>query len=272
MTTFLFLVSLLCLIAGIVKPQKMMFWKQEEYRTRKNVFKYFGTATIILFILVGIFNQNNSSKTTAAVADNKIQTVTNTEAQKKNDIPEPIKEAKKIGWAQEKGNWYYYDNGNIKTGWLKDNNKYYYLNSLGIMQKGWIKDSGKDYYLDNSGVMQTGWKQSNGSWYYLNSDGSMASNTTVDGYNLSANGAMQEKSSSNLNTNTNTNSNVKPNTNVNSGGRQYVDSNGKGLIKGSVNHIYHIPGSTYYTRTKNVAQWFKTVEEAEAAGYRAPEK
>lgn len=53
---------------------------------------------------------------------------------------------------------------------------------------------------------------------------------------------------------------------------EYVDANGQGTIKGSVNDIYHVPGSTYYSRTKNVVQWFKTIEEAEAAGYRAPER
>ncbi|WP_160687490.1 N-acetylmuramoyl-L-alanine amidase family protein [Clostridium sp. C2-6-12] len=270
MTSFLFLVSLICLIIGIVKPQKIIFWKHEKYRTRKNVLKYFGSATIILFILVGIFNQNNSSKPTVAVADNKTQTVTHAEVQEKNDSTEPTKEVKKSGWVQEKENWYYYDNGTPKTGWLQDNNKYYYLNSLGAMQKGWVKEGGKDYYLDNSGVMQIGWKQSNGNWYYLNTDGAMVTNTTVDGCYLSSNGAMQEKSSGNLSTNTN--SNVKSNTNINSGSKQYIDSNGNGLIKGSVNHIYHIPGSTYYSRTKNVVRWFKTVEEAQAAGYRAPEK
>lgn len=45
-----------------------------------------------------------------------------------------------------------------------------------------------------------------------------------------------------------------------------------GAIKGSVNKIYHVPGSTYYDRTTNVVQWFNTVEEAEAAGYRAPKR
>lgn len=43
-------------------------------------------------------------------------------------------------------------------------------------------------------------------------------------------------------------------------------------IKGSQNGIYHVPGSTYYSRTKNVAQWFCSVEEAENAGYRAPKR
>lgn len=52
----------------------------------------------------------------------------------------------------------------------------------------------------------------------------------------------------------------------------YVDQNGNGTIKGSNSQIYHIPGSTYYDRTTNVARWFKTIEEAEAAGYRAPKR
>lgn len=43
-------------------------------------------------------------------------------------------------------------------------------------------------------------------------------------------------------------------------------------IKGSVNGIYHTPGSTYYSRTTNVEQWFCSEEEAVNAGYRAPER
>ena len=54
-------------------------------------------------------------------------------------------------------------------------------------------------------------------------------------------------------------------------GTVYVDQYGNGLIKGSVNSIYHIPGSKYYNQTKRVQAWFKTVIEAQQAGYRAPE-
>ena len=53
-------------------------------------------------------------------------------------------------------------------------------------------------------------------------------------------------------------------------GTQYVDENGKGLIKGSNSGIYHIPGSSYYDRTTNPKAMFKSIEEAESAGYRAP--
>jgi hypothetical protein len=52
-------------------------------------------------------------------------------------------------------------------------------------------------------------------------------------------------------------------------------SSGQGLIKGNINSkgekIYHVPGSTYYDRT-NPERWFNTVEEAQAAGFRAPKK
>ena len=54
------------------------------------------------------------------------------------------------------------------------------------------------------------------------------------------------------------------------GETQYVDANGNGLIKGSANGIYHIPGSKYYSRTTNPVQMFKTISEAEQAGFRAP--
>lgn len=53
---------------------------------------------------------------------------------------------------------------------------------------------------------------------------------------------------------------------------QYVDANGQGTIKGSNSGIYHLPGSTYYHKTTNMAQWFKTISEAENAGYRAPKR
>ena len=54
--------------------------------------------------------------------------------------------------------------------------------------------------------------------------------------------------------------------------QQYVDANGNGTIKGSSSRIYHVPGSTYYDRTTNPVAMFKTISEAEAAGYRPPKR
>lgn len=53
-----------------------------------------------------------------------------------------------------------------------------------------------------------------------------------------------------------------------SGTEKYVDSSGKGLIKGSKSGVYHLPGSKYYDKTTNPKAWFKTVDEAKRAGYR----
>lgn len=61
----------------------------------------------------------------------------------------------------------------------------------------------------------------------------------------------------------------------NGSANEYVDLNGNGLIKGNINSkgekIYHLPGDQWYDRTK-AERWFKTVQEAEAAGFRAPLK
>lgn len=55
--------------------------------------------------------------------------------------------------------------------------------------QGWKQVGGLWYYLDSTGKNKTGWIQDNGKWYYCNSDGSMASNTTIGGYQVGADGA-----------------------------------------------------------------------------------
>ncbi|WP_394872988.1 N-acetylmuramoyl-L-alanine amidase family protein [Clostridium butyricum] len=98
--------------------------------------------------------------------------------------------AKATGWLNDKGTWYYLDAaGTMKTGWVQAGS-WYYLNASGAMQTGWVNDNGTWYYCNASGAMQTGWLLDGSTWYYLNANGSMAANTTVDGYVLSANGAM----------------------------------------------------------------------------------
>lgn len=59
----------------------------------------------------------------------------------------------------------------------------------------------------------------------------------------------------------------------------WVDSNGKGLIKGNITKrgkIYHVPGQASYNRTginpRRGERWFKTEREAQKAGWRRAEK
>ena len=61
--------------------------------------------------------------------------------------------------------------GNILTGWQKVGNKWYSLNSYGVMRSGWYYDPNyKGWFLLNApekGEMLTGWQKVGGKWYYL---------------------------------------------------------------------------------------------------------
>lgn len=92
-------------------------------------------------------------------------------------------------WSVENGTWYYYNNGNKVTGWVRYKNNWYYLKADGSMATGWISLEGKWYLLDDNGAMETGWAVGkDGNEYYLNKDGAMAAGTVVDGYRLADNG------------------------------------------------------------------------------------
>ncbi|WP_166545223.1 S-layer homology domain-containing protein [Anaerotruncus sp. 1XD42-93] len=79
------------------------------------------------------------------------------------------------GWMQNhSGSWQYMKNGKAATGWLQDNEKWYWLDNNGWMFAG-------------------GWKQIGGKWYYFYPDGSMAVNTAIDGYTIGPDGARKQK-------------------------------------------------------------------------------
>jgi len=109
------------------------------------------------------------------------------------------------GWINSNKGWNYYETGNMKTGWIQVDNDWYYMNQSGLMETGWLKDNETWYFMQSSGTMKTGWIKDNNDWYYLNEDGKMASNTTIDGYYLGANGAWVEKTSGNNTTEDETN-------------------------------------------------------------------
>lgn len=112
------------------------------------------------------------------------------------------------GWQKDgsSGLWYYMDNstGIMKTGWLHDGDKWYYLKPeaggpQGSMATGWMTIEGKKYYMNASGVMVTGWYEIGGKWYYFwpqgsTSDGKygyLATNTQVGDFYIGADGTWQ---------------------------------------------------------------------------------
>jgi glucan-binding YG repeat protein len=79
----------------------------------------------------------------------------------------------KLGWVKKNNKWYYVTKKGNKTGWAKIDGKKYYFNSKGEMQTGIVTIKGKKYYFAKSGEMQTGWKKLNKKWYYFEKDGHM---------------------------------------------------------------------------------------------------
>ncbi|WP_459482603.1 hypothetical protein [Clostridium saccharoperbutylacetonicum] len=60
------------------------------------------------------------------------------------------------------------------------------------VKEGWVKDKNSWYYLGDNGKMRTGWIKNKYQWYHLNTDGTMATNTTVDGCYLNSNGLIED--------------------------------------------------------------------------------
>ena len=82
--------------------------------------------------------------------------------------------SKMTGWQYIKGSWYYFNsNGEMQTGWQKIGGYWYYLRSSGAMATGWLYVDDNWYYLETTGKMATGWKKLNGKWYYLDSSGAL---------------------------------------------------------------------------------------------------
>lgn len=68
---------------------------------------------------------------------------------------------------------------NVKTGWKKIDDKWYYYDSNSVLQKSkWINTNSKWYYFGTDGVMQTS-KWISGK-YYVKDDGTMAISEWVD--------------------------------------------------------------------------------------------
>ena len=101
-------------------------------------------------------------------------------------------------WVENAGAWQYEENGSLYKGWLFVNGAWYYLDpTTGNMKDGWIFDKETWYFLKTDsaeqGKMATGWTWVEGNCYYLKTNGAMASNETVEGYQLAAEGQWVDK-------------------------------------------------------------------------------
>lgn len=88
----------------------------------------------------------------------------------------------KNAWITSNGKSYYLNNKGYKSsGWVSETGgKMYYLDPVnGEMRTGWICINDKWYYLNLNGVMQTYWLNLNNKWYYFTTSGELIRNTTM---------------------------------------------------------------------------------------------
>lgn len=98
------------------------------------------------------------------------------------------------------GSYYYYFIDSIMqtNGWIDADGGRYYADASGQLRTGWWQNNGYYYYFGLKGKLQTGWKVISGETYYFY-DGTeknggpkytMATNTTIDGYQIGSDGTV----------------------------------------------------------------------------------
>ena len=103
----------------------------------------------------------------------------------------PVGDLYKDTWIYVKNKWYWIESSGIMaTGWKELNGKKYYFDiTNGDMLTGWFLISNKWYYTDENGDIKTGWVEVNKKWYYFEEDGHMLTSTvTPDGYTVNKDG------------------------------------------------------------------------------------
>lgn len=80
------------------------------------------------------------------------------------------------GWIKNSNRWCYLDHNQfVYSSWISDNNKYYYIDNAGYMKvNSWEWVDGKCYHFVSDGVMDSNkWIEDQGKWYYVGNDGAM---------------------------------------------------------------------------------------------------
>ena len=110
------------------------------------------------------------------------------------DAPETFaiakEKEKKTGWVCEEEGWYYYDaDGEKVTGWLKLGSTWYYLDGDNAEYPGLMVENkrqeinGYEYWFTASGAMRTGWIYKGSDCFYADNSGALADGWAyVDGY------------------------------------------------------------------------------------------
>ena len=110
------------------------------------------------------------------------------EAQSGSSDSDIAAQATQTGWVMKSdGCWYYYENGQLKTGWLNQNGNWYYLapDQNGRMAESeWISYDNNLYYAQENGeIYRNGFQEIDGNLYYFQNWGGIKKNVSfrIDG-------------------------------------------------------------------------------------------
>ena len=98
----------------------------------------------------------------------------------------------KSSWVKDGNYWFYMDNNSelAENQWIYIGGKWYFAKTGGyIAENEWISYKEKWYYAVSGGaIAQSTWENIGGKFYHFGADGDLSVNTSVDGYQVDANG------------------------------------------------------------------------------------
>ena len=98
----------------------------------------------------------------------------------------------KSSWVKDGNYWFYMDNNSelAENQWIYIGGKWYFAKAGGyIAENEWLSYKGKWYYAVSGGaIAQSAWENIGGKFYHFGADGDLSVNTSVDGYQVDANG------------------------------------------------------------------------------------
>lgn len=96
--------------------------------------------------------------------------------------PVTVMEHRGDGWVRENGTWYYYENAQPCTGWLREHGIRYYLDENGAVTTGWAEVDGQTCLFSDTGALCTGWIRDTEGMRYCSKEGRFANGLqTIDG-------------------------------------------------------------------------------------------
>ena len=98
----------------------------------------------------------------------------------------------KSSWVKDGNYWFYMDDNSelAENQWIYIGGKWYFAKAGGyIAENEWLSYKGKWYYAVSGGaIAQSAWENIGGKFYHFGADGDLSVNTSVDGYQVDANG------------------------------------------------------------------------------------